>query len=97
MEEENNPLLQELRQGLGANSQKPIAQDKKSESTLGQGNENAKEEMAHIIAELKKKMLEIDKITQELEEKRKQIDRPSPRSTEKILQEIKVPPLELLK
>jgi len=97
MEEENNPLLQELRQGLGANSQKPATVDTKNESASRQGNENAKEEMAHIIAELKKKMLEIDKITQELEEKRKQLDRPSPRSTERILQEIKVPPLELLK
>jgi len=60
-------------------------------------NEDAKREMTRIIAQLKQKMSEIDRITQELEQKRREMDTRSPRKTEKILEEIKVPSLELLK
>jgi hypothetical protein len=60
-------------------------------------NEQAKREMSKIIAELKEKMEEIDKITTELESKRKELELNTPKRTEKLLHEIKVPPLEMLK
>ena len=86
-EEQPNPLLSELRQGLGhINPQSPPP-------TL----DKTREEMVKIISELKQKMVEIDKITAQLDEKRRELERNSPKKTEKILQEIKVPPLELLK
>ncbi|MFA6269106.1 MAG: hypothetical protein WC652_04785 [archaeon] len=92
--EENNPLLVEIRQGIGNNQN--TAQQEKSTS-VQVDSDTVKEEMTKILAELKKKMTEIDKITAELEEKRNEMNKPSPKKTEKILQEIKVPPLELLK
>ncbi len=61
------------------------------------GDLKKKVEMAQIIADLKKKMLEIDEISKKLDEKRKEIEQVQTKKTEKLLQEIKVPPLELLK
>jgi methyl-accepting chemotaxis protein len=62
-----------------------------------QSNEDAKREMSKIISDLKQKMEEIDKITTELESKRKELELNTPKRTEKLLHEIKVPPLEMLK
>jgi hypothetical protein len=59
--------------------------------------QNAKQEMNSILIELRQKMSEIDAITKELEEKRKVNSAESPKRTKKLLEEIKVPPLELLK
>jgi len=87
MEEEHNPLMQDIRQGLKSSANQQAQQS----------IEKTKEEMAKIILDLKQKMVEIDKITTELEEKRNELDKSSPRKTERILQEIKVPALELLK
>ena len=58
---------------------------------------DAKQEMNKILAELRQKMDEIDKVTKELDEKRKDANTGSPNKTKKLLQEIKVPPLEMLK
>lgn len=55
-----------------------------------------KQDMARIIAELKQKMNEIDVITKELEEKRQELDKNSPQKTKRLLEELKVPPLEML-
>jgi hypothetical protein len=94
MSEETNQLLAEIRQGLEAHSEteKPV-----EPSTPPGDPEKIRTEMAQILAELKQKMMEIDRITADLEKKRKEMDKDSPKKTEKILQEIKVPPLELLK
>ncbi len=59
--------------------------------------QDAKQEMNKILAELRQKMNEIDELTQELDEKRKEINPTSPKKTKKLLEEIKVPPLEMLK
>ena len=96
---ENNSLLQEIRGGLGSN--KPL-EVKSSQPVQKQSSiEDTKAEMSKILAELKQKMVEIDKITNELEEKRKELgintQNNSPKKTERILQEIKVPSLEMLK
>lgn len=92
---ENNPLLAEIRGGLGSNKPLEIksSQPEQKQSSI----EDTKAEMSKIIAELKQKMVEIDKITAELEEKRKELGPSSPKRTERILQEIKVPSLEMLK
>ncbi len=83
MKDEEHPLMGELREGIGAQ---------------GEGEEEyTKEEIARVLVELKKKMAEIDRITAELNEKRKAIDKETPKKTEKMLQEIKVPSLEMLK
>ncbi|MBT7240908.1 MAG: hypothetical protein HN878_00280 [Candidatus Diapherotrites archaeon] len=58
---------------------------------------DAKKEMNKILAELRQKMDEIDKVTKELDEKKKETNTGSPNKTKKLLQEIKVPPLEMLK
>ena len=92
--QERNPLLDELKQGLGANSS---AQSIAKPAAPQLNEADAREEMGKIIAELRKKMADIDKITAELEQKRRELDKSSPKRTEKILQEIKVPPLEMLK
>lgn len=62
-------------------------------------NIEAKKEMKQIIAELKQKMNEIDEITKELTKKREEIkkQKADPKKTQKILEQIDVPPLELLK
>ena len=56
-----------------------------------------KVEMEKMLAELKKKMNEIDDISKKLEEKRRIVETQMPARTEKMLQEIKVPSLEMLK
>jgi len=83
MEDEEHPLMGELREGIGA--------------SLGEDQEYTKEEIARVLAELKKKMADIDRITAELNEKRRAIEKETPRKTERMLQEIKVPSLEMLK
>ena len=93
MTEENNPLLVEIRDGLGS---KNIPKETPSQQSSDLNK--TKEEMSKIISELKQKMIEIDKITAQLDEKRRELDsKASPKKTEKILQEIKVPSLEMLK
>jgi len=56
-----------------------------------------REEMSTVIADFKKKMQEIDRITLELEQKRTNIEKSNPKKTQHILEEIKVPSLEMLK
>jgi len=71
--------------------------ERQNTSTQPPANEDAKREMSKIINELKQKMEEIDKITTELEGKRRELELNTPKRTEKLLHEIKVPPLEMLK
>jgi len=59
--------------------------------------QDAKKEMNKILAELRQKMSEIDELTQAIDEKQKDINPSSPKKTKKLLEEIKVPPLEMLK
>ncbi|VVB74816.1 Uncharacterised protein [uncultured archaeon] len=87
MEDEEHPLMGEIREGLGSGSL--AASEDEQEYT--------KEEIARVLVELKKKMADIDKITAELNEKRKSMEKETPKKTEKMLQEIKVPSLEMLK
>ncbi len=89
MAEEENKLLNEVRQGIMPAV--PVEQKK------GDLDNNTKEEMNKILAELKQKMRDIDRITSELNRKRVELNKSSPTKTEKLLQEIKVPPLEILK
>lgn len=70
--------------------------DLKELKTSNQINEKAKEDMNKILKELKQKMSEIDIITKELQEKRSEFEKVSPQKTKRLLEEIKVPPLELL-
>lgn len=70
--------------------------DLKELKSNSQINQKAKEDMERIIKELKQKMSEIDIITKELEEKRKELDKVSPQKTKRLLEEMKVPPLEML-
>jgi|GEM_PF-947988 len=81
-----NPLLHEVKQGLA-----PKVSEKKEDK------EKTKEEMGRILAELKQKMREIDRITADLRRKKLEEEKDSPKKTERILHEIKVPPLEMLK
>ena len=60
-------------------------------------DDESKQEMQEIIANLKKKMAEIDKMTDELNKKKKDLEKDSPKKTKKLLEEIKVPSLDLLK
>ncbi len=91
MAEEENKLLSEVRQGIMP--QNPIAPQIKK----GDLDNTTREEMNKILAELKQKMKDIDRITTELNKKRNELTKSSPIKTEKLLQEIKVPPLEILK
>jgi len=59
--------------------------------------QDAKKEMNKILAELRQKMNEIDELTQAIDEKQKDINPSSPKKTKKLLEEIRVPPLEMLK
>ncbi len=54
-------------------------------------------EIGAIISNLRKKMVEIDEMTKELEKKRFNNIESNPTKTKKILEEIKVPSLDLLK
>lgn len=67
------------------------------ESTRTKSNEEIKKDMNKIISELKDKMHEIDTITKELEEKSKYLGSGQPQRTKKLLEELKVPSLEILK
>ncbi len=55
------------------------------------------QEMAKIIADLRKKMSEIDNMTKKLAIEKKLIERESPKKTKKLLEELKVPSLDLLR
>ena len=92
VEEESNPLVEEIKQGLGVNIQKPVEQ-----GTSSGAEDKAREEISSVLANLKQKMAEIDKIKQELEQKRKELVKDSPKRTEKLLEEIRVPSLDMLK
>jgi len=74
-----------------------MAEEVNSGAQENKGAPEEQEEMSKIIADLRRKMAEIDKITEELEKKRKQTETGSPQKTQRILEEIKVPPLELLR
>jgi predicted nucleic acid-binding Zn-ribbon protein len=93
-EEQKNSLLAELRAGLGQVSGNQTPQAQKAPSQSGT---DSKEEMLKVLAELRQKMAEIDKITEDLSKKREELEEHTPKRTEKLLQEIKVPPLEMLK
>jgi hypothetical protein len=54
-------------------------------------------EMSEIISNLRKKMNEIDEITKKISEKNKENKKDSPEKTKKLLEEISVPALDLLK
>jgi len=83
-ENEEHPLLGEIREGIS------------SQNSVGE-EEYTKEEIARVLVELKKKMADIDKITDELNAKRRAMEKETPKKTERMLQEIKVPSLEMLK
>ena len=91
MAEEENKLLNEVRQGIMP--QNPITPSVKK----GDLDNTTREEMNKILTELKQKMKDIDRITNELNRKREELTKSSPIKTEKLLQEIRVPPLEILK
>jgi len=55
------------------------------------------DEMKDILKELRKKMNEIDEMTEDLEEKRSELLKATPKKTARLLEEIKVPALSLLK
>ena len=55
-----------------------------------------KQEMQEIIANLKKKMSEIDELTKDFAQK-KEDAKDTPKKTKRLLEEIKVPSLEMLK
>lgn len=88
MSEEENELLSKVKEGI----MPQVSNEPKKEIEA-----HAKEEISKILSDLKQKMNEIDKITKELERKRFDLSKSSPVKTEKLLQEIKVPPLEVLK
>ena len=91
MAEEENKLLNEVRQGI-------MPQTLNAEPNKRSDLDNStKEEMTKILNELKQKMKDIDRITSELNRKREELTKSTPAKTEKLLQEIKVPPLEILK
>jgi DNA-binding ferritin-like protein len=92
VEEEKNPLVEEVKYGLGVTPITPAQQKNEINS-----NEQAREEIASVLAQLKQKMAEIDKITQELDQKRKELAKDSPKRTQNLLEEIKVPSLDMLK
>lgn len=57
-------------------------------------SEKKKEKMAEIVADLKKRMAELDELGQKIRMEGKLV---SPGKTQQILEEIKVPPLKLLR
>lgn len=69
----------------------------KDTSKETKNNDEIKRDMYKIISELKQKMQEIDVITRELEEKRNELQKSNPQKTKKLLEELKVPALEILK
>ena len=57
-------------------------------------NEKKKKQMAEIVSDLKAKMAELDELGKKIKLEGKLV---SPGKTKEILEEIKVPPLKLLK
>ncbi|MFA4855688.1 MAG: hypothetical protein WC634_03830 [archaeon] len=57
-------------------------------------SEKKKEKMAEIVADLKKRMAELDELGKKIKLEGRLV---SPGSTRQILEEIKIPPLKLLK
>jgi hypothetical protein len=60
-------------------------------------DDKTKKEMQNILGELRDKMSEIDRLTNELKQQKKELSKLQPKDTEKLLEEIDVPPLEMLK
>ena len=80
-------------------TQAPNAKSTKEEITQEniEAAKDAKKEMNKILSELRQKMSEIDELTHEIDEKRTDINTSTPKKTKKLLEELKVPPLEMLK
>ncbi|MCX6804389.1 MAG: hypothetical protein NTY48_07545 [Candidatus Diapherotrites archaeon] len=100
MADETNPLLEEIRNGLGAkDTQNPQigSQEQSGKETTREGlEESKKDEIKRVLETLKKKMAEIDNILDQI--KQRGLSTPSlPKRTEQILTQIKVPALEMLK
>lgn len=87
---EENKLLKKVREGI-------VSSKFSDEPTPVKTEEEAREEISKVLIELKQKMKEIDRITVELNRKREELSKNSPKRTTKLLEEIKVPPLEMLK
>jgi len=94
VEESKNPLLEEIRQGLGQGT--TSTQNTKDAIDKQPIDDAKKEEVKKALDELKRKMAEIDTIIAELK-RREEKEKNSPKRTEKLLTEIQVPSLELLK
>jgi len=94
VDEEKNPLLEELRQGLGTGV--VSTENTKEAIDASEVDEVKKEDVKKALDELKRKMAEIDGILAELK-KKEELENNSPKRTERMLTEIKVPSLELLK
>ena len=92
--DEVNPLLDEIRASVGPSivSGQNI-KDAISNSSL---DDSKKEEIKKALDDLKRKMVEIDEIIVALK-KREVMEKNNPKRTEKLLTEIKVPSLEMLK
>jgi len=75
--------------------EKTIKEELKFENV--EAAKEAKKEMNKILSELREKMHEIDELTEDIDEKQKEVINSTPKKTKKLLQEIKVPPLEMLK
>ena len=60
-------------------------------------DEQTKQEMSKILGELRNKMDEIDRLTKELKRTKDELSKTPPKKTEKLLEEIVVPSLEMLK
>ena len=88
MAEEENELLGIVKEGI----MPAVSSEPKKEVEA-----DTKEEITKILKELKQKMQDIDRITKELEKKRNELNKSSPTHTKKLLEEIKVPPLEVIK
>lgn len=100
MQEENsneNPALKQIRSqveaGFRQEQPRPEQQRQGKWATDSQPNVN-KEEIQKILGELRNKMGEIDRIVDELKKKAAEN---SPAASERLLKEIKVPALDMLK
>jgi len=90
----NNPLLEEIREGIGAGV--VSTQNTKDAIDNSRVSEDKKDEIKKALDELKRKMTEIDSIISELK-KKEELEKNAPKRTERLLTEIKVPSLDLLK
>ena len=93
-DDEKNPLLDEIRAGLGSGTMS--TENTKEAIDNSTVDEDKKEEIKKALDELKRKMAEIDGIIAALK-KKEELERKTPKRTERMLTEIKVPSLELLK